>query len=101
MTTPVRKHLVTVIDASPGVQDWVDQFVASARAGTGGWPHPHDGISRTTIPLARFDAVMAEVGWARTASGASSGPVPLSPVPDPNQGGVYHNVLHSLLGNFH
>ncbi|WP_203786893.1 hypothetical protein [Paractinoplanes rishiriensis] len=97
MTTPVRKHLVTVVDAAPAVQAWVDQFIASARAGTGDWPHPHGGIEQTFIPLARFDAVMAEAGWARTAEGT----VPMSPVPDPDKGGIYHNVLHSLLGDFH
>lgn len=101
MTTPVRKHLVTVVDAAPAVQDWVDQFIASARAGTGDWPHPHTGIALTVIPLAQFDAVLAQAGWARTAEGASNGPILMDPVPDPDNGSIYHNVLHGLLGNFH
>jgi hypothetical protein len=105
MTTPVRKHLVTILDASAEVQHWVDQFVAGARAGAGDWPHQHADIGLTVLPLARFTAVMAEAGWQITADGSverSSDPgVPLSPTPGPSQGSTYHNVLHSLLGDFH
>lgn len=101
MTTPVRKHLVTVLDAPPAVQHWVDAFVQSARSGTGDWPHPHDGIRLTVIPLARFDEVMTLVGWARTTQGPATGHTPVDPVPDPDSGGIYHTVLHNLLGDFH
>lgn len=97
MTSEIRKHLVTVIDAPAATQDWVDQFIEAARSGLGDWPHPHDGIVRTVIPLARFDAVMTQVGWARTTEGT----IPLDPVPDPDNGSIYHNVLHGLLGDFH
>jgi hypothetical protein len=93
MTTPVRKHLVTIDGATPEVQHWVDDFVASARAGTGDWPHPHTGITLTVVPLARLDQVLNQVGWARVTG--------RSPIPDPNSGGVYHTVLHGLLGDFH
>ena len=96
MSVPVRKHLVTILDAPPEVQHWTDQFIAAARAGTGAWPHPHDGIPMTVVPLATFDAVMAQVGWARTPAG-----VPADPFPDPNDGSRWHDALHGLLGNFH
>lgn len=102
MTTPVRKHLVTILDASPAVQHWVDEFITSARAGTGDWPHPHATIAMTAVPLQRFDDVLAQVGWMRTAGGpAAPGGVLSEPVPSPGLGGVYHNVLHGLLGDFH
>jgi hypothetical protein len=102
MTTPVRKHLVTILDAPPAVQHWMDAFVAAARTGTGDWPHPHGGIPLTVVPLQTFDDVMTQVGWARAAGGPeSTDGVTLPPVPDPGRGGMYHNVLHSLLGDFH
>ena len=101
MTTPVRKHLVTILDAPPEVQHWVDQFVAAARAGTGDWPHPHHEITLTVVPLETFDRVMTEAGWARTPAGPVSPGGPVSPFPAPNNGSMYHNVLHGLLGNFH
>ena len=73
MTTPVRKHLVTILDAPPEVQHWVDEFVAAARAGSGSWPHPHQEITLTVVPLETFDRVMAEVVGAEpwTHGGAS------------------------------
>jgi hypothetical protein len=101
MTAQVRKHLVTIVDAPPEVQHWVDDFIAAARAGTGAWPHPHQEITHTVVPLQTFDRVMAEAGWARTPGGPVSDDGQVSPQPDPNTGGLYHNVLHGLLGNFH
>lgn len=102
MTTPLRKHLVTILDAPPAVQHWVDEFIASARTGSGDWPHPHGTIPMTVVPLQTFDDVMAQAGWARTAGGPQSPDgVHSPPVPDPGRGGLYHNVLHGLLGDFH
>jgi hypothetical protein len=106
MQQPVRKHLVTIQDASAEVQAWMDAFVDSARTGTGEWPHAHPVIPMSFVPLATFTHAMEQVGWGLTADGPvernpTPGPV-LSPVPeDPDKGSTYHNVLHSLLGNFH
>jgi hypothetical protein len=105
MQETVRKHLVTIQGASAEVQGWVDAFITSARTGTGDWPHAHSTIPMTQVPLATFTHAMEEIGWALTADGPvertpAPGPV-LDPVPDPDKGSAYHNLLHSLLGDFH
>lgn len=101
MTTPIRKHLVTIQGAPPSVQRWVDEFVAAARTGIGDWPHPHDTIPMTLVPYERFLDVVRHLGWDMGTEGPVSGAVPLGPVPRPHSGGVYHEALHSLLGDFH
>jgi len=105
VTIPVRKHLVTIQGASAEQQNWVDRFIGAARDGTGDWPHAHSHITLTVVPLATFVHAMEEAGWQLTADGpaernAQPGTT-VSPVPGPNQGTTYHNVLHSLLGDFH
>ena len=105
MTVPVRKHLVTVLDAAAETQHWVDQFIESARTGADGWPHPHTEITLTVLPLSKFNQAMEAAGWQLTPEGTiergSQPGAPISPIPDPDQGSTYHNVLHSLLGDFH
>jgi hypothetical protein len=105
MTVPARKHLVTVLDATPDVQHWVDEFIAAARAGAGGWPHPHAEITLTVLPLARFIEAMEESGWELTPGGpierGTQPGDPVSPLPGPNDGGIYHTMLHNMLGDFH
>jgi hypothetical protein len=105
MATPVRKHLVTIIGATEAQQQWVDRLVNSARAGTGDWPHPHPDIELTVVPLARFHEVMEDIGWQLTPDGPVDRHGPpdkvVDPIPDPNNGGMLHDAMHGLLGDFH
>lgn len=100
-------HLVTVLGASEETQQWVDAFIAAAQAGAGDWPHPHPDIPPTVIPLEVFQAAIEAGGLGviaeqRAGGGAAQARPATDPAPDdPSKGGTYHNVLHSLLGDFH
>ncbi|MFD2767971.1 hypothetical protein [Micromonospora eburnea] len=110
---------VLVTDGTPDVQQWLDKVVDAARLGTpGDWPHPHTEIPRAVITLDRLAKeiavcfAFAGVPWSLAEDG-------LPPLPgaqpgstselaardpghtDPTKGSAYHNLMHSLLGDFH
>jgi hypothetical protein len=101
--TTDHKRLLTIIDAPAGVQQWVDAFVASARAGTGEWPHPHPTVPMTTVSAATFaqcvEKYLGEAWWIVAPGSPERKPAPIPT--DPDSGSAYHNLLHSLLGDFH
>ncbi|HYN94187.1 MAG TPA: hypothetical protein VES42_10110 [Pilimelia sp.] len=105
MQSSLHKHLVTIQDATPETQAWVDRFIAAARAGTGNWPHAHQTIPMTVVPLATFERVMASVGWTATPAGPVErhphGDDPVHPQPGPSDGSAWHDALHGMLGDFH
>jgi hypothetical protein len=110
-TVPQQGRILTIANAPPGVQEWVDAFVEAARAGApGDWPHPHPEVPQKTVSL--------EALWRRIEENFGSAQGPWSVVangfpptlsvaeqrkgePDPSKGSSYHNLLHSLLGDFH
>ncbi|WP_158277821.1 hypothetical protein [Pseudosporangium ferrugineum] len=107
-------RLVLVDDGGPEDQQWMDQFIASALSGEGDWPHAHPGIPRTVVSLDQvWRAIAANIRadgepWSVRELGYPPlpGTVPASiaapPPPDhPNKGSTSHNLLHSILGDFH
>ncbi|MFG1610286.1 hypothetical protein [Actinoplanes sp. NPDC049265] len=109
-------ELVIVGDGGPADQQWMDAFIMSAQSGAGDWPHGHPDIPRTTVTrdqvwLAIAENVQIDGGpWSVAELGyppitGPSSPMlaarPRPPHDDPNRGSVSHNLLHSILGNFH
>jgi hypothetical protein len=114
VNTAADVHLVLVSDGQPEDQQWVDAFIASAQSGAGDWPHTHPDIPRTSVTVDRlwkaiadnvqFDGVpwsVAEQGYPPFAGTEPAMIVSPPPPGDPNRGSVSHNLLHSILGNFH
>jgi hypothetical protein len=110
----VNVRLVVVSDGGPEDQQWMDAFVASAQSGAGDWPHTHSSIPQASVTLDRLWTAIADnvqLGGAPW-SVAELGYPPLTgtepamiaappPSDDPNRGSISHNLLHSILGNFH
>ncbi|KXK60751.1 hypothetical protein AWW66_17255 [Micromonospora rosaria] len=103
---------VVVVDGTVEVQQWLDDVLAAARLGSpGDWPHSHSDVPRATVTL---DEVAKAIGACFTADGVPWSvallglpPLPGEPFPvlagthHPAKGSAYHNMLHSLLGDFH
>ncbi|MFI7547877.1 hypothetical protein [Actinoplanes sp. NPDC049599] len=104
---------VTVVDGTAEAQEWVDTLVAQARTGTGDWPHKHPAVPAARITLAQLHVAIEHNYFAdgRPWSVERDGYPPLEPGPaglgarpdeDPgNRGSMSHNLLHSILGDFH
>lgn len=118
-TKPETASRVVVIDGTPEAQQWLDTFIHAAQAGTpGDWPHPHAGIPGRRIKMSDLVAAIAmnfadaDGAWSiadrgfppppggevSVSAGAANAP---RPPEDPSKGSAYHNLLHSLLGDFH
>jgi hypothetical protein len=101
--TTDHKRLLTILGAPAEVQQWADAFVASARTGTGDWPHPHPTMPMTAVPLATFarcvEKNLGEAWWITAPDSPERTPAPVPP--DPDSGSAYHNLLHNILGDFH
>jgi hypothetical protein len=114
---PVRAtkptNVVTVLDGTAEAQFWVDTLVAQARSGAGDWPHAHPVIPSGQITLVELHSAIGRyfVMDGRPWSVPRDGYPPLDPSPLPvadphdgdagNRGTRGHNLLHSLLGDFH
>lgn len=104
---------VIVVDGTPQAQAWMDAVVTSARAGGTDWPHPHDKIPRGRVTLERLHATIAaqfnrdgrpwkvEVDGYPPVTGEIATAAAREPHEDPSRGSAMHNLLHSILGNFH
>lgn len=102
---------VLIVDAPPEVQSWVDSFIISAHTGAGNFPHPHPDIPAATLTLAELEQVvrtaLGSLPWGEGAaiSGGEVGAARPHHDPehdtDPSTGSAYHNLLHSMLGDFH
>jgi hypothetical protein len=111
-----QRRILSIVDAPADVQQWVDSFIESARIGGGAaWPHPHPFMPTSTRTLGSLVASI-EANFSRNGTAWSvvdngfppSTDLPVLAVaaqpsdePAPNVGSAYHNLLHSLLGNFH
>ena len=104
---------VTVSDGTAEAQAWVDTLVAKAQKGADDWPHPHPSVPATRITLSQLHVAIEHnfVVDQRPWSVERDGYPPLEPDPsqataggdeDPgNRGSMSHNLLHSILGDFH
>jgi hypothetical protein len=105
--------VVTVSDGTAEAQAWVDTLVARAQTGAGDWPHAHPAIPATRITLSQLHFAIEHnfVVDQRPWKVAQDGYPPLDPSPsqltagrgdDPgSRGSMSHNLLHSILGDFH
>ncbi|HWS38057.1 MAG TPA: hypothetical protein VN408_35645 [Actinoplanes sp.] len=106
-------NVVTVLDGPEEAQSWMDTVVAQARSGTGDWPHAHPIIPPGQITVSELHSVIGRFfvldgrPWSVPGDGYPPLDLPLVPIDDPNgadpgsRGTRAHNLLHSLLGNFH
>jgi hypothetical protein len=106
-------NVVTVLDGTAEAQSWVDILVVQARSGVGDWPHAHPVIPPSQITMPELDSaigrffVMDGRPWSVPSDGYPPLDPPGRPVADPhggdpgNRGTRGHNLLHSLLGDFH
>jgi hypothetical protein len=105
-------HIVAPKTTPPQFQGWLDAVVEAARKGApGDWPHAHPDLPSTEITMATFkravEANFESSGepWSLERHGLP--PLPGEDAdhkagdPDPNKGSSYHNLMHSLLGDFH
>jgi hypothetical protein len=109
-TPPPRRRLLSIVDAPPSVQQWVDVFIESAVAGTPqtSWPHAHPDVPVSTLSLKDLWMHIEEVftlnghPWSVLAMGFPP-PVDKPDVPGvtPGDRGFYHTLLHRMLGDFH
>jgi hypothetical protein len=109
-TTFTSKRLLSVVDAPPSVQLWVDIFIESALAGTPeqSWPHAHTDMPITSVSLkdlwTRIEEVFTRDGqpWNVVTMGFPP-PVdkPAAPGVTPGDRGSYHTFLHRVFGDFH
>jgi hypothetical protein len=110
--------LVVLDDGSTAAQHWLDQAVQAAVAGSPGeWPHAHSQVPSTNVSLSTLVHAIENSFWVGNQPwsvvtmgfppppGAVIGPTQLAGDPPPDddmsRGSMYHNMLHSLLGNFH
>jgi hypothetical protein len=129
METSQRKTVrvdnpVVLVDGTAEAKAWLGDLVAQARGGLGDWPHPHPAIPAARITLAQLhNAISANYtvdgkpwsvaqqgypplqgGPPSVAAVAGGGPTDVAavhPPDDPSKGSSSHNVLHSILGDFH
>jgi hypothetical protein len=106
-------NVVTVLDGTAEAQSWVDTLVAQARSGTADWPHAHPAIPPSRITLSGLHAAIERYfvldgrPWSVPRDGYPLLGLSPHPVADPhggdsgNRGTRSHNLLHSLLGDFH
>ncbi|BEL04395.1 hypothetical protein Q0Z83_025860 [Actinoplanes sichuanensis] len=106
-------NVVIVLDGTTEAQSWVDLLVVQARSGVGGWPHAHPTIPPSQITVSELNSaigrffVMDGRPWSVPGDGYPPLDQPGHPVADPgagdpgNRGTRAHNLLHSLIGNFH
>lgn len=105
---------VIVLGGVPGDQHWMDQVTSAARKGAGDWPHPHEPLPRGHVTQAMLYKLIATQfavdgrPWSVATDGyppiddaESSIASPPSDDPDPSRGSSMHNLLHSILGDFH
>ncbi|MEU4624777.1 hypothetical protein AB0G04_32995 [Actinoplanes sp. NPDC023801] len=105
--------IVLVSDGEPVDQRFVDLLVTAGQSGEGDWPHAHPRIPRSVITRAQLWRAVAEnfrfdgEPWSVPDHGYPSlvGPPATSvvdpPPEEPNRSSVSHNLLHSILGDFH
>jgi hypothetical protein len=106
-----RARKLSVVGAPEEVQRWVDAFVESALDGHGDWPHQHIELPTTQTSLGRlWSAIQKDFAsvtgqpWSVVSRGFPPLPgSPLPPLPDDERprDSSYHNLLHSLFGDFH
>ena len=106
---------VVVLNGVPADQQWMDQVTASARKGGDDWPHPHQSLPTgqvTQVELYKLIAAAFAVAgrpWSVATDGyppidgavSAIAPPPPTDDPDPSRGSSMHNLLHSILGDFH
>ncbi|GAB2961827.1 hypothetical protein GCM10027280_58310 [Micromonospora polyrhachis] len=120
-------RVVSIVDAPDDVQQWVDALVEAARVGEGDFPHPHpDPPSRVLTLADLLHAIeraysVGGVPWSIVERGfppidgmaatdvtvvieRTAAPATIKHDDDPvrpNSGTSAHNLLHSMLGDFH
>jgi len=115
MQSPELVRGLSIVDAPDDVQQWVDALVEAARVGGGEFPHPHPDPPSRVLTLADLLHAIERtysfggVPWSIVERGFppidGTAALPAIKHDDdpvwPNSGTSAHNLLHSMLGDFH